>query len=102
MDKKKIIIASFFVAIMILVPFTAVATQHTCYIREKELEEESEKGSKNIECSKCYDLGRCLRHRFQLFMLFLYYKMGEISKLGYEYIRDEIHEHMKEIGCFVS
>ena len=53
MNKKKIIIASFFVAIMVLVPFTAVGTSHVKSDNVDEYDVKLEEESNQDNCITC-------------------------------------------------
>ena len=53
MNKKKIIIASFFVAIMVLVPFTAVGTSHVKSDNVDEYDVKLEEESDQDNCITC-------------------------------------------------
>jgi len=101
MDKKKILFASLFVAIMLLVPFTAVGTHSIGYNREKELERESEQGNKNLDCSKCSNFLKCWSLRFEKFKIHWKYSRGKISFQQYLETTIDILKLMEGNGCIL-
>jgi len=102
MDKKKILFAGLFVAIMLLVPFTAVGTQPIGNIGGREnkqiLKKESEQNNKDPEYT---GILRCWFLRYTIFVLFMECLGIPTSCYDCHEKIEEIRKDMKEMGCIV-